>query len=429
MIVDALAGLWREEGATPLGVDALLRSAAAGAAGLAPEAVPGAEPYRVPAGRPGDYATALAQRLARRAGGDPRTLAAGIAAEARRRPDVLDARVEGNGFVNLTVTGTARARSVRAAVRGLPYLRGPATLRTAAPAPPAAGAAAADDGIALSDLSAAADLPAARRLARDDARRRIALALTGHPGVGLDAAAVWPVRAHLDPGTGDVTWRDPPPDTAAAVGGDAASAAEPARLLAVIGEATARIAFCRSAAERPRAGELTGPGLPALPTPEHPGAWARQTDANPAFGIRYAHAHAVRSREWIADAARAAGAEPPPGAPFAAFDAPAAVAVLTAPPAAALLGALFDGPGHLAGAGRRREPHILVRYLEGLAAAYHDWRETWGTSTGEHAGTTAHDAGRCCRDTIAARSALCAAAAAVLAAGLSLLGAAAPTRL
>ncbi|RCV48562.1 DALR anticodon-binding domain-containing protein [Marinitenerispora sediminis] len=453
--MDAVLGVWRDEGATPAGVEALLRSAAAAAAGLALEAVPAAEPYRVPAGRHGDYATALALRLARGTGSAPRAVAAALAAELRARPEVLDARVEGAGLVNLVVADTARARSVRAAAHGMRYLRGPAGRGTGTAAPAhqdaAAGATAspapapadatsahrreaatghrpadaataerpgdAEARIALSAPHAAADLAEARRLARADARRRIALALAPGAGAVLDAAPVWPVPAVTDPGTGDITWRDPRRE--------AATGSDPERLIAVIGEAAARIAFCRSAAEHPRPGELTGPGLPALPAPERPGAWARQTDANPAFAVRYAHAHAVRSRSWIADAARAAGA--PADAPPAAADRPAAVAVLAAPAAAALVGTLFDGQGYLAGAGRRREPHILVRYLEGLAAAYHDWRETWGASTGEDTGTAGRGAERW--DDAAARSELCAAAAAVLAAGLSLLGVAAPTRL
>ncbi|WP_344092810.1 DALR anticodon-binding domain-containing protein, partial [Nocardiopsis composta] len=182
------------------------------------------------------------------------------------------------------------------------------------------------------------------------------------------------------------------------------AAEEAARLLAAVGESAARIAFCRAASERPRPGEVTGPDLPAEPDPAAPGAWARFTWDNPAFAVRYAHAHAVAARGWAEQAERArSGTRPAPGPDWR--------APLTGE-AAELVGALFDGPGAVSAAGRRGQPHMLVRYLEGLAASYHGWARSSDAVRGPAADAVA----------------LCSAASGVLGAGLALLGASAPTR-
>ena len=203
-------------------------------------------------------------------------------------------------------------------------------------------------------------------------------------------------------------WRDVPGDAR----GD-----EAARLLAVTGEAAARVAACRGATEVPRPHETTGPRLPARPTPDHPGEWARATFANPAFVLRHAHAHARTAHErWAADLGlrRLGGGR---------AHTAAEVAALTEPAAEAVLGALFDGPAALRAAARRHQPHILVRYLEGLAAAYHDWWESHDVLSGRA------DAADDRAGTAAARLDVCAAVAGVLHAGLSLIGVSAPTRL
>src|SRR5699024_1769697 len=73
--------------------------------------------------------------------------------------------------------------------------------------------------------------------------------------------------------------------------------------LAAAGEDSARIAFCRSIPEYPRERDSTGRELPVLPSAEYPGAWARLTEANPAFRLRYAHAHATSRVRWVAEGA------------------------------------------------------------------------------------------------------------------------------
>lgn len=416
--------------------------------------VPAAEPRRPPSGTRGDYASALALRIAGAVGLPAEALAADIAAELRLSPHVVSAAAEGRGFVNVTLTPRARVSLVRAAC-GANYLMG----YRPAPADRGGRAAAA---WALTPLHAAETVVRAREWAREDARRRMVLAAgadgaddsgarpsetpaeasggvarrTGPGAPGRAGAAgpggsagpryysgpppSWGSSGRAADEVTEVTWRDPYLD-------EPPGESDAARLLAVLGEASARFAFCRSAPEHPRAGELTGPGLPALPTAEEPGNWERHTAANPGFAVRYAHAHAVRTRAWAADlgfvpsravAEVGSGAGARGGA--LADD---AVAALDEPLAAALAGCLFDGPGVLSAAAGRRQPHILVRYLEGVATAYHDWRESCTAVPT----SVATDAAR--GEVVMARLELCAAVAGVLRTGLSLLGVPAPTRL
>ncbi|GAA2042611.1 hypothetical protein GCM10009800_31520 [Nocardiopsis rhodophaea] len=491
-------------GATPWWVNELLRAAAAEVSGVDTARVPDAQPRRPPADAPGDYASALPMRLAGLSGLPAERLAADIAAELRTRPEVVDAAVEGPGFINVTLTPADRVSLVYAVGDGAAYLTGGESMerpedtentgdaargRAGRVGDAAAGGASGRGHRpvwALSELHEAPTVEEARELARGDARRRIVHARQVAHARDLDEARVdvpaVPARdaspAALSASSAgvacipEVSWRDPYLDAQRPYG-------PVARLLAVIGEASARVAFCRSIPDRPRRGEETGPGLPAVPTSENPGNWARHTDANPAFLVRYAHAHAVTSLAWAyasgwdvpALPARALPARSDPaGAPAATRPSrgsgmrgepvataapapsgehraassghaasghsdpsatitltPAAVAALEEPAAAALIGILFDGPGVLATAGRRREPHTLVRYLEGLAIAYHEWRESRGAVIGDAIGP--ERAGGTSGEGIAARLELCAAAAGVLRTGLSLLGVSAPTRL
>ncbi|GAA1756706.1 hypothetical protein GCM10009834_12680 [Streptomonospora arabica] len=420
---------WRPDGAAPWRVDALLRGAVARAAACPPEDVPPAEPRR--GAPPGSFrcSTALPLRTARPLGLNVSRLAERAVASLLDCPGVADAGVERGGFVALDATPEARAAMVRAAaadgdrfLRGyLHYLEGighlgdppgPDRAGAAPSAPSPTVAAAAGERHSVEPLDEAAGVEDLRRLARGDALRRMRAASRTGPGGGGGTA---PAR--------DVSWRDPRIDG----GGGAATPA--ARLLAAVGEASARVAFCRSAADRPRPGEETGPGLPAVPTAEHPGAWALGTAANPAFAVRYAHAHAASTLRWAREAheARAARAPEARGSsdPAGERAGAALAAALQAPAAAELAGALYDGPLVLHAARRRSEPHMLVRYLEGLAAAYHDWRGSCGGLIVEAAGGPADG------EPVSAfgRLRLCAAAAEVLSAGLSLLGVSAPTRL
>ncbi|RKS10581.1 arginyl-tRNA synthetase [Nocardiopsis sp. Huas11] len=361
---------------TPWDLEALVREAAARAHGLDPAEVPFVWPRHDHAGQGADAATALPPRLvstvrARLPGrGDPRLLVCGrIAAElsAMRDEGLCDfAHLLGDdrGFLNLTLTeGQRHALLSAAAADGPHYLTGRSWDG--------------DGSWPTSTLHEAGPVAQARRLARADARARIALATSGQrpPPGPCDAAS---------------GWRDPYLD------GDPGDLVTPAgRALRTVGEASARVAFCRSIPEHPRESETTGGDLPVLPSEGRPGAWVRLTDANPAFRLRYAHAHAVSLSRWAED-----GAMPH-----------TACAEHTAAPR----GLLFDGPSVLDTAARREEPHILVRYLEALASAYDEWRTCPAASSSP--------------ERTVPEPALPAAVAGVLRTGLFLLGVSAPTRL
>ncbi|MFL1376456.1 MULTISPECIES: DALR anticodon-binding domain-containing protein [unclassified Nocardiopsis] len=361
---------------TPADLEAVVRSAAADAFDLPAERIPFVWPRGDQAVEGADAATALAPRLVALVGdrlpggaGRPHLRVAGrIAArmaDLRDRGRLSYARLlaDDRGFLNVTLGARQRDDLLREAADGPRFLTG-RTWDGAGEWPRTA-------------LHGAGPVAQARRWARADARARIALAAGGGAPPVPEAA--------------EVSWRDPYLD------GDRAELFTPAaRALGAVGEDSARIAFCRSIPERPRETETTGRDLPVLPSAEYPGAWARLTDANPAFRLRYAHAHAVSRTRWVAE-----------GAPrFAACERH------TAP----VRRALVDGPSALDGAARREEPHILVRYLETLAGAYDEWRTCPSAATAPAEYTTADPA-------------LPSAVAGVLRTGLFLLGVSAPTRL
>ncbi|MBE3001526.1 anticodon-binding protein [Nocardiopsis sp. HNM0947] len=351
---------------TPWSLEAEVRGAAVRAFDLDPQQVPFAWPRAEQAQEGHDAASPLAPRIVRlvgtsRAKDAPARVGGRLAEELR--PGYAGVSGDRRGFVNVTFTAEQRTRMVRAAADGPRWLTG----RTWT-----------GEGVwPRTALHEAGPLAQARRHARADARARITLALdSDDPPPG--------------PGQEHVGWRDPYRD-----GDETELLSEAARALGAVGEDSARVAFCRSVPERPRDSETTGNDLPVLPSADRPGAWSRLTDANPAFRLRYAHAHATSQERWTAQ-----GSGPPAACPVH---------------AASLRGRLFDGPSALDSAARREEPHILVRYLEGLASAYDDWR------TCPRAAARAEGA--------AADPALPAAVAGVLRTGLFLLGVSAPTRL
>ncbi|WP_159943121.1 MULTISPECIES: DALR anticodon-binding domain-containing protein [unclassified Nocardiopsis] len=361
---------------TPRRMEAAVREAAVRAFGLPADAVPFVWPRNDHADGGADAATALpprlvaavADRLPPPRGGHRGEVAARLARQLsdmrdEGRVDFARVRADGRGFLNLTFTDQQREALLEEAADGPRHLTGRAW--------------GGEGEWPLTALHEAGPVAQARRYARADARARIALAL------GAKAPPPGP--------EGESFWRDPYRD------GERPELLTPAaRALGAVGEDSARVAFCRSAPEHPRDSETTGRGLPVLPSAENPGAWARLTEANPAFHMRYVHAHAVSVLRWAEE-----GAFPHAACP--AHTAPA-------------LGLLFDGPSALDTAARREEPHILVRYLEALASAYDEWRTCaeWRTCSAAASATSA---------------ALPAAVAGVLRTGLFLLGVSAPTRL
>ncbi|MGW5879363.1 DALR anticodon-binding domain-containing protein [Nocardiopsis terrae] len=371
---------------TPRRLEAVVRRAAVRAFGLGEAEVPFVWPRGDHAVEDADAAVALAPRLLGRVRGElPRgaegthravvcgRIVAQISAMAEEgEPDAGFARIvsDERGFAHFTLTREQRRGLLRAAADGPRFLTG-------------------RDWTGVGEwprsaLHEAGPLAQARRYARADARARIAMAVGGpDPPPGP---------------AGEVSWRDRYLDT------DRTGLFTPAgRLLGRVGEDSARVAFCRSVPEHPKENETTGRGLPVLPSSENPGAWSRLTDANPAFRLRYAHAHALSSLRW---AARATAPEP--------RDCPHTHG-------AGVRGLLFDGPSVLDTAARREEPHILVRYLEALTSAYDEWRTASTAGAGPASGTEPPRA--------ALDPALPAAVAGVLGTGLFLLGVSAPTRL
>jgi arginyl-tRNA synthetase len=133
---------------------------------------------------------------------------------------------------------------------------------------------------------------------------------------------------------------------------------------------------------------------------------------NPAYAVRYAHAHAASTLRQAADLGLGAG----PAAEFAPW-------VLTQPAERVLLGALSWLPERVAWAARSRRPGEFARYTEELAGAYLDCRETCPAVPFGGRGAPRDE------PETRARLWLVTAAAAAIAAGLELLGVSAPDRL
>lgn len=291
--------------------------------------VPAADVRRSKAGSGADYVSPIPTRLAGRAGSTPARLAGRIARALVEDPAISAATPTPGGFVEITLTHAARYTVLTSASSGWDYLS-----MLVAPASAAEHRNAGSPPViwprrALED---APSLCEAAKWARADARERL--------GLYCGPTEANPIR-------GGGSWRDPYLDESSR-GGVVAD------LLSVVGEAAVRIAGCVAAE----------PG----PTATHPGVWERQITENPAFALRYAHAHAHTSvHSWGAGMGVAPGARP---------DSIEAVRLLSCPAAAHTVGVLFEGPGAVRSAHHRGRPSILVRYLEELAAAYREWTRT-----------------------------------------------------
>ena len=134
---------------------------------------------------------------------------------------------------------------------------------------------------------------------------------------------------------------------------------------------------------------------------------ASASNANPVFYVQYAHARASGVARNVAEygIARDQAFEP---------------ATLTDPTETTLLGTLGEFPGVVAQAVEFREQHRVARYLEELAAAFHQWYDRCRvTPQGDEAVTDTHRTRLWLND--ATRQ--------VLANGLGLLGVGAPDRM
>jgi arginyl-tRNA synthetase len=226
------------------------------------------------------------------------------------------------------------------------------------------------------------------------ARERLTAELTGRMAEAAGAEVTWTPPRPGESGPGD------------RAGGPVAEA------IAYAGEDTVRFAVSRlaSGVSRP-----SGPDL-------DPGPLAAQHLGNPAYAVRYAHAHAASALRQAADLGL-------PGPDAERFQ----PCLLAHPSEQVLLDAMSWLPERVAGAARRRQPQVIAAYLEELASRYLDWQEACPVA-GPGSIRPRPDpqpAGRlpAGRELIQARLQLASAARTVLGTGLRLLGIAAPSRM
>jgi arginyl-tRNA synthetase len=323
------------------------------------------------------YVTTIAFWLARSeaAGPDaagPGAIAATLAARLGGLDWVAAAAVTGGGYLAVTVTADALATlAVRITQAGPGCARSSALAGTSLAGPAAA------------DLSSAGSW--------EEARQRVHAAVTGRLA---EAAGAHVSREH------DAERIASPQPAAAAAASPAASPV--AEAIAYAGTDAITYALARLPPRGPARVDAR------LAAAHHLG--------NPAYAVRYAHAHAASALRQAADLGldrgQAAGFQP---------------RMLAHPGEQALLHELSWLPERVAGAARRRRPDVLAHFLEGLARAYFDCQETcpaaWPgmaePSPGEGAAVQVG----------AARLWLAAAARTALGAGLGLFGVDAPERL
>jgi arginyl-tRNA synthetase len=269
-----------------------------------------------PGGAPGTYSSSLPFRLAEAGHGAPGT-AALLAAGLAGRDWISAATVTGAGYLTVTVTTDALA------------------------------------GLAVRVSQAG---PAC---ARSDALR--GLALRAPPGADLITAPTWAQAHHRL--TAAVSGR-----VARAAGAqvstdqDSERMTSPSLTAAVLpGPAGPAIAFAGADAICYALARVPAGQAAAI----DPARSVRQVLANPFYAVSFAHADASATLR------RAAGLGLSRGEP-AGFE----PRLLTRPAQLALLGVISWLPERVAAAARRRQPRALTRYLEELAGAYLDVRES-----------------------------------------------------
>jgi arginyl-tRNA synthetase len=362
-----------------------VRAAVARAAtALAPPSAASADPKLRPGARPGTFATPLAFTLAAyqqaqqaqqtqpsqqpQARQPPRpahAIAEALAARLSAESFIAAATVTGDGFVTVTVTAEALA-----AVAARVISAGPACARSDI----------------LSGVTVPAPPPAgvaadwARAASWEQARMALAAQLTPRLAAAAGATVtdgVQQARSHHR--QRPCASRPVPPRPA----GEAVAEA-----VAFAGVDAMLLALARA--------------VPGRPVRIDPANVARQVPGNPAYAVRYAHARAASGLRWVAALGDSGEAVQP---------------CLPADPADwALLSALSWLPERVAGAARRGRPDEFARYLEDLAAA-----AIAALPFSGHGGSD--------NERLALTRALAAAARTGLAAGLGLLGVAAPEHL
>jgi hypothetical protein len=350
---------------------------------------------RGPAAGGASYATSLPFDLARLAGRAPADVAARLAPAVRRAGWVTSAEPTGPGYLTIGVTAAALAAvAVRVTEAGPACVRSDALRGDRRPAPP------------LPDLAAAASW---RQAWRDQAA-----ALSGRLARAAGATLVPPDGAAPDGAApGAAAPGDAAPEGAAPEGdvdgGDVDGGAGPAG----DGTVAAAVAYAGADAVRywlarmpaARAGRLSWPASvtrdPARPEAAVPYS-APPYLARDLAAVSFARADAAATGRWAAELGLARLGPPDPGR-------------LAGPAEIELLTQLSWLAERVAAAGRR-QPDGLPRYLERLAAAWLDCRDSCpALPFGGHA-APGDAAG------VSARLWLARAAATALAAGLGLVG-------
>jgi arginyl-tRNA synthetase len=279
-------------------------------------------------GGPGSYATTLPFVLARYLAADPARVAAALAAALPPLPgeaEISDISVTGGGYLTLTLTPDTLAQlAVRISQAGPGCARSQAMAGVPVTAP------------------RGTRLPSARGW--PDAWQRLTAEQGGRLAETAGAEVTWVPSL---PGKTRV-----PPLPAKTGPGERGPVAE---AVAYAGEDSVRFTLSRlvsSPARRP-----PGPGLA-------PRAMAAQHLGNPAYAVRYAHAHAASALRQAADL----GLLEPDAERFQ-------PCLLAHPSERVLLDAMSWLPERVAGAARRRQPHVVAAYLEDLASRYFDWQE------------------------------------------------------
>jgi len=316
------------------------------------------------------YVTTIAFRLAHGQAGGPRAVAARLAVRLGGLDWVETAAVTGDGYLEVRVTADALAGlAVRITQAGPRCDRSSALAGTVLTGPAPAG-------------------PASART-WDEARERVHAAVTAR----LAEAAGAQVRHHHD------AERMAAPGPPAPVAASPMAASPVADAIAYAGVDAVTYALAR------------------LPPWGAARVDARSAAAhhlgNPAYAVRYAHAHAASTLRQAADLGlergKAAGFQP---------------RLLAHPAEQMLLYELSWLPERVAGAARRRRPDVFARFLESLAGAYFGCQEAC-PAVGPGAGRP----GECAAESGPARLWLAAAARTALRAGLGRLGVGAPDRL
>ena len=300
-------------------------------------------------GGPGRYATTLPFVLAHRLAADPARIAAVLAAALPAVPGISPAglseiSVTGGGYLSITVTPDTLARlAIRISGAGPGCARSQAMHGVQVTAPRDTRLAGAPDW---------ADADWA------DAWQRLTAGQAGRLAEAAGADVTWVPPVPKEPVPKEPVPKELVPKETApgeTLPGEAGPVAE---AVAYAGEDSVRFALSR----------LSRPPLSGAPRAHAPGldprAMAAQHLGNPAYAVRYAHAHAASALRQAADL----GLPEPDAERFQ-------PCLLAHPSEQVLLDAMSWLPERVAGAARRRQPHVVAAYLEDLAGRYFGWQE------------------------------------------------------